>query len=164
MYQLDMLKVSGSLALRSMSPSDALGKWRAWENHLFSLREQDPKLSFSSTGDKDLPEVSPPKTPWPKATKFNIQALLTLHYVAEQGFLEEELLDSAKEFNFPLKMVHGQHDCICPAENARNLASAVGSNAELLLTNAGHSQWDAENIDAFVRATDEIASECLVTC
>lgn len=148
----------------SMSPSDALGKWRAWENHLFSLREQDPKLSFSSTGDKDLPEVSPPKTPWPKATKFNIQALLTLHYVAEQGFLEEELLDPAKEFNFPLKMVHGQHDCICPAENARNLASAVGSNAELLLTNAGHSQWDADNIDAFVRATDEIASECLVTC
>ena len=152
------------MKLRSISPSDALGKWRAWENHLFSLRERNPKLSVPSTNTVDLSDVRPPKDPWPKATKFNIQALLTLHYVAERGFLQgTELLDAAAEFNFPLKLIHGQCDCICPAENARNLASAVGSNAELLLTNAGHSQWDAENIDAFVRATDEIASDCLVT-
>mgnify|MGYP002803575375 CR=1 FL=1 len=153
----------------SISPSDALGKWRAWENHLFSLRERNPKLgtvpSTNTVDFVDLSDVRPPKDPWPKATKFNIQALLTLHYVAERGFLQgTELLDAAAEFNFPLKLIHGQCDCICPAENARTLASAVGSNAELLLTNAGHSQWDAENIDAFVRATDEIASDCLVTC
>lgn len=131
---------------------------------MFALRHQNPELS-SGTEDvlSDLPEVKPPKSPWPKAGKFNIQALLTLHYVAERGFLKEPLLDSAKDFDFPLKLIHGQCDCICPAENARNLASAVGSNAKLFLTNGGHSQWDSENIDAFVQATDEIASECLVT-
>jgi len=166
---LNEAKASGGMKLRSISPSDALGKWRAWENHLFSLRERNPKLgtvpSTNTVDFVDLSDVRPPKDPWPKATKFNIQALLTLHYVAERGFLQgTELLDAAAEFNFPLKLIHGQCDCICPAENARTLASAVGSNAELLLTNAGHSQWDAENIDAFVRATDEIASDCLVTC
>lgn len=149
-----------------MSPSDALGKWRAWENHLFSLREKEPQLSEASDSSEDhLKDIRPPTKPWPKASKFNIQALLTLHYVAERGFLDElELLQEAGGFDFPLKLIHGKCDCICPCENARDLAAVVGENAELLLTNGGHSQWDSENIDAFVRATDEIASEMLVTC
>ena len=85
--------------------------------------------------------------------------------MAERGFFPEgsELLDSAASFNFPLKLVHGRNDCICPVANAKDLARAVGPEAELLLTDGGHSQWDSENIDAFVRATDQVASECLVS-
>ena len=149
---------------RSISPSDALSKWRAWENHLFSQRATDLRLKASSL-QSDLPAATPPKAPWPKASKFNVQALLTLHYVAERGFFPEgsELLDSAVSFNFPLKLVHGRNDCICPVANAKDLARAVGPEAELLLTDGGHSQWDSENIDAFVRATDQVASECLVS-
>ena len=109
--------------------------------------------------------MTAPSEPWPEAGKFNVQALLTLHYVAERGFFPEgcELLDSTASFDFPLKLVHGRNDCICPAVNATDLAQAVGPNAELLLTEGGHSQWDAENIDAFVRATDQVATECLVS-
>ena len=150
--------------LRSVSPTDALSKWRAWENHLFAQRAKSLKLQPSKLSS-DLPEAKVPAKPWPKPGKFNVQALLTLHYVAERGFFPEgsELLDSAAAFAFPLKLVHGQNDCICPAVNAEDLARAVGPSAELLLTDGGHSQWDAGNIDAFVRATDQVAAECLVS-
>ncbi|CAE7211030.1 PORA [Symbiodinium microadriaticum] len=141
----------------SVSPTDALSKWRAWENHLFAQRAKNLKLQPSKLSS-DLPEAKVPAKPWPKPGKFNVQALLTLHYVAERGFFPEgsELLDSAATFAFPLKLVHGQNDCICPAVNAEDLARAVGPSAELLLTDGGHSQWDAGNIDAFVRATDQV--------
>eukprot|EP00439_Symbiodinium_sp_Y106_P054371 s887_g7.t1 len=143
----------------SVSPTDALSKWRAWENHLFAQRAKSLKLQPSKLSS-DLPEAKVPAKPWPKPGKFNVQALLTLHYVAERGFFPEgsELLDSAAAFAFPLKLVHGQNDCICPAVNAEDLARAVGPSAELLLTDGGHSQWDAGNIDAFVRATDQVAA------
>ena len=143
---------------RSMSPSDALGKWRAWENHLFFLRER-PQLDPAGTVNEHvtLPAASPPEKPWPAATTSDIQALLTMHYVAERGFLQDvDLLDAAAGFDFPLRLIHGQCDCVCPVQSAKDLASAVGSNAELLLTTAGHSQWDKENIHEFVGATDEI--------
>ncbi|CAE7776376.1 PIP [Symbiodinium sp. CCMP2456] len=148
----------------SVSPTDALSKWRAWENHLFAQRAKNLKLQPSKLSS-DLPEAKVPAKPWPKPGKFNVQALLTLHYVAERGFFPEgsELLDSAAAFAFPLKLVHGQNDCICPAVNAEDLARAVGPSAELLLTDGGHSQWDVGNIDAFVRATDQVAAECLVS-
>ncbi|CAJ1390499.1 unnamed protein product [Effrenium voratum] len=151
---------------KSMKPAEALAKWRAWENKLFALRESDPELPPPAEAGVCLLDADPPEKPWSEPGKFNIQALLTLHYVAERGFLPDgfELLDSAPLFNFPLKLIHGRCDCICPVSNAKDLAAAVGSSAELLLTDAGHSQWDAENVDAFVKATDQVAQDCLVSC
>eukprot|EP00931_Biecheleriopsis_adriatica_P092137 TRINITY_DN65960_c0_g1_i1.p1 TRINITY_DN65960_c0_g1~~TRINITY_DN65960_c0_g1_i1.p1 ORF type:complete len:467 (+),score=80.90 TRINITY_DN65960_c0_g1_i1:132-1532(+) len=150
----------------SMSPDDALGKWRAWENHLFALRKSSATLPAPTVSAElvEPPPVAAPRKAWAKPSNFSTQALLTIHYVAEGGFFDpnSELLDSVADFDFPLKLVHGRNDCICPVANARDLAAAAGPCAELLLTDGGHSQWDAENIDAFVRATDCIAEELLV--
>lgn len=94
------------------------------------------------------------------------QALLEMHYVHHQGFLLEdvtlgqvpmELLEVAKGFPFTGVLVHGAGDAVCPVENAEDLASSW-SGAELCVTEGGHSQWDAPNIDAFVLATDAFAA------
>lgn len=95
-----------------------------------------------------------------------MQALLTIHYVAERAFFPPgfELLDAASGFHFPLKLIHGRNDKICPVANAESLARAAPPGmAELLLTDAGHSQWDSANINAFVRATDALAAKQFLT-
>eukprot|EP00419_Tripos_fusus_P009434 CAMPEP_0172659978 /NCGR_PEP_ID=MMETSP1074-20121228/3819_1 /TAXON_ID=2916 /ORGANISM="Ceratium fusus, Strain PA161109" /LENGTH=462 /DNA_ID=CAMNT_0013475573 /DNA_START=82 /DNA_END=1466 /DNA_ORIENTATION=+ len=154
----------------AMSPRDAMGKWWQWEAKLITARDP-PALSrqpLASCSDVELPPADPPTGPWQDMLMWlasffmgnmAVQALLTMHYVAERAFFLPgfELLDAARLFSFPIDVVHGRNDCICPVENAKDLV-AVAPSATLHVTDAGHSQWDANNVDAFVRATDHIAT------
>jgi proline iminopeptidase len=53
--------------------------------------------------------------------------------------------------------VHGRYDVVCPLANAWDLTK-VWPKAKLEITPAsGHSAFEAENVDALVRATDSFA-------
>lgn len=149
-----------------LSPRDAMTRWTTWENKLF--QETAPaELALADCVPTPLLEPSQkmrpkPERPWAGDSAFcSSQAMLTMHYVAERAFLEEDLLEAAKKFSFPLEIVHGRNDCICPKDNAVLLAASA-PNARLHLTDGGHSQWDSQNIDAFVTATDTLAKELFV--
>ncbi|CAE8709532.1 unnamed protein product [Polarella glacialis] len=150
---------------KQLSPRDAVSRWLAWEGALSAARPRDGfQLAAcepqASPGRQPELKAEAPTEAWPIADQFMAgQALLTMHYVAERGFLEESLLEAASTFRFPIDLIHGRHDCVCPRANAEDLASAAPGFARLHLTDAGHSQWDSWNIDAFVRATDALAAE-----
>lgn len=150
-----------------LSPSEAVRKWQEWENCLFATSARRVQLlgPAMAASPKVPLEASPPSKPWPELGIHSMQALLTIHYVAERAFFPPgfELLDAVRDFRFPLKVVHGRGDCICPVANAEDLRAAGQPGCvELLLTEGGHSQWDPLNVNAFVRATDNLADTVLV--
>eukprot|EP00443_Scrippsiella_acuminata_P023371 CAMPEP_0115364430 /NCGR_PEP_ID=MMETSP0270-20121206/103764_1 /TAXON_ID=71861 /ORGANISM="Scrippsiella trochoidea, Strain CCMP3099" /LENGTH=434 /DNA_ID=CAMNT_0002787127 /DNA_START=84 /DNA_END=1387 /DNA_ORIENTATION=+ len=144
-----------------MKPQDAVQRWVSWEMTLMSAKPPTPNegsgkgASVDPSAGAASRRREPPTTPW--AGLHASQALLTMHYVVERGFFPANfaLLEEARNFGFPLRIVHGRKDCVCPMKNAKDLAE----DADLLLTDGGHSQWDSANIDAFVSATDELCAQ-----
>ncbi len=82
------------------------------------------------------------------------------HYFVNGGFFEEEgqlLRDAHRIADIPGVIVHGRYDVVCPIQNAWELHKAW-PKAELIVTpGSGHSAFEAENVDALVRATDSFA-------
>ena len=82
------------------------------------------------------------------------------HYFVNGGFFEVEdqlLRDAHKIAHIPGVIVHGRYDVVCPLANAWELHKAW-PKAQLQITPAsGHSAFEAENVDALVRATDSFA-------
>jgi proline iminopeptidase len=82
------------------------------------------------------------------------------HYFVNGGFFEAEdqlLRDVHRIADIPGVIVQGRYDVVCPAQSAWELHKAW-PKAELVITPAsGHSAFEAENVDALVRATDRFA-------
>ena len=82
------------------------------------------------------------------------------HYFVNGGFFEVEdqlLRDAHRIADIPGVIVHGRYDVVCPLRNAWDLHRAW-PKAHLEITPvSGHSAFEAENIDALVRATDRFA-------
>lgn len=82
------------------------------------------------------------------------------HYFVHSGFFEVDdqlLRDAPRIAHIPTFIVHGRYDVVCPVQNAWDLKQAL-PQAELVITPAsGHSAFEAENVDALVRATDRFA-------
>jgi len=54
-------------------------------------------------------------------------------------------------------IVHGRYDVVCPLQNAWELHKAWPKSTLEISPASGHSAFEAENIDALVRATDRFA-------
>jgi proline iminopeptidase len=82
------------------------------------------------------------------------------HYFVNGGFFEAQdqlLRDAGRIADIPGVIVHGRYDVVCPLQNAWDLHKAW-PKAQLLVTpTSGHSAFEAENVDALVRATDAFA-------
>ena len=82
------------------------------------------------------------------------------HYFVNSGFFEVDdqlLRDAGNLADIPGVIVHGRYDVVCPVQNATDLHKAW-PKAELVITPAsGHSAFEAETVDALVRATDAFA-------
>jgi proline iminopeptidase len=82
------------------------------------------------------------------------------HYFVNGGFFEVEdqlLRDAYRIVDIPGVIVQGRYDVVCPAQSAWELHQ-VWPKAEFTVTpTSGHSAFEAENVDALVRATDRFA-------
>jgi proline iminopeptidase len=82
------------------------------------------------------------------------------HYFTNAGFFEVDdqlLRDAYRMVDIPGVIVHGRYDVVCPVQSAFDLHQ-VWPKAELVVTpTSGHSAFEAENVDALVRATDRFA-------
>ena len=82
------------------------------------------------------------------------------HYFVNGGFFEVEdqlLRDAYKITDIPGVIVHGRYDVVCPIQNAWELHQAWPKSELMISPTSGHSAFEAENIDALVRATDRFA-------
>jgi proline iminopeptidase len=82
------------------------------------------------------------------------------HYFVNGGFFEVEdqlLRDADKITDIPGVIVHGRYDVVCPIQNAWELHQAWPKSELMISPTSGHSAFEAENIDALVRATDRFA-------
>lgn len=82
------------------------------------------------------------------------------HYFVNGGFFEVEdqlLRDAHRMADIPGVIVHGRYDVVCPVANAWDLHKAWPKARLQISPTSGHSAFEAENIDALVRATDAFA-------
>ena len=122
---------------------EAARAWSVWEAATSFLR-QDPGFIDAH-----------------KADAFALAfARIECHYFVNGGFFEVEdqlLRDAPRIAGIPGVIVHGRYDVVCPIANAWELHKAW-PKAKLEITPAsGHSAFEAENVDALVRATDAFA-------
>jgi proline iminopeptidase len=114
--------------------------WSVWEGSTSFLRQDDDFIDSHEDA------------------KFALAfARIECHYFVNGGFFEVEdqlLRDAHRIANIPGVIVHGRYDVVCPIQNAWDLHKAW-PKAKLEITPAsGHSAFEAENVDALVRATD----------
>ena len=126
---------------------EAARRWSIWEGGTRYL--EVPKDYADSHGDAQF------------ALAF---ARIENHYFVNKGFFEVDdqlLRDVDRIRDIPGVIVHGRYDVVCPVANAWDLHKAW-PKAELMISpTAGHSAFEAENIDALIRATDQFAPKAL---
>jgi proline iminopeptidase len=59
--------------------------------------------------------------------------------------------------HIPCEIVHGRYDVVCPVQSAFDLHAAWPKSELRVSPEAGHSAFEAQNIDGLVRATDGFA-------
>ena len=82
------------------------------------------------------------------------------HYFVNGGFFEVEdqlLRDAHRIADIPGVIVHGRYDVVCPLANAWDLHKAWPKARLEISPTSGHSAFEAENVDALVRATQALA-------
>jgi proline iminopeptidase, Neisseria-type subfamily len=82
------------------------------------------------------------------------------HYFVNGGFFEVEdqlLRDAPRIADIPGVIVQGRYDVVCPVQSAWELHKAWPKATLTITPSAGHSAFEAENVDALVRATDAFA-------
>ena len=87
-------------------------------------------------------------------------ARIECHYFVNGGFfvVEDQLLRDAHRIkDIPGVIVHGRYDVVCPIANAWDLHQAWPKAKLEISPASGHSAFEAENVDALVRATDGFA-------
>lgn len=74
---------------------------------------------------------------------FFAHAIIVAHYMVNKFFIEDNYIwrNSEKLRNFPMSIVHGIHDKICPISNATRLHEAVPGSL-LFIEEGGHSSLD----------------------
>lgn len=122
---------------------DAARAWSIWEGATSYLRIPD---DYADThGDPAF------------ALAF---ARIENHYFVNGGFFEVEgqlLRDAHRIADIPGVIVHGRYDVVCPVQNAFDLHAVWPASKLVISPASGHSAFEAENVDALVRATDRFA-------
>ncbi|MGH8091037.1 MAG: prolyl aminopeptidase [Rudaea sp.] len=84
-------------------------------------------------------------------------ARIECHYFVNRGFLEcdDQLLRDAHELkNIPAVIVQGRYDVVCPMRSAWDLHRAWPEADLRIVSDAGHSAFEAGNTHELIEATD----------
>jgi proline iminopeptidase len=125
-------KIAGSYFLDKMkSGSEEEKKKYAYELELYG--------SILNLPDKPVSYLEKELTKRP----FFAHAIIVAHYMVNKFFIEDNYIWSniIKLRHFPMSIVHGAHDAICPISNATRLHEAVPAS-KLYIEEGGHSSLD----------------------
>jgi proline iminopeptidase len=130
-----IIPVYGKLLRDRKTRKAAAIAWNRWESAVSYLR---PTL----TNIKD-------------DSNFSL-AIFENHYVKHNAWLAPgQLLRAAKRMRFPVQIIQGRYDMVCPAASAIALHDAL-PNSQLTLTIAGHAGFEPETAAALRAATDRL--------
>jgi len=102
----------------------AASKWWGWESAVSTLRPHKDK--------------TPP-------TKITTLALLENHYFAHNAWLRPgQLIAAARKMRFPVWIVQGRYDVVCPPASAWALSQVLPDLRQLTFTIAGHAATEPE--------------------
>lgn len=118
--------------------------WSAWEGNCSKLRPSPDALA--------------------KFTKpHNALALsrIELHYFMNKGFIDENHILNNMHLikDIPGLIIHGRYDMVCPLNNALALHQQWPAAELHIVRDSGHSASEPGNIDALVRATQDVAKK-----
>jgi len=119
----------------------AAARWWAWEETLSHL---DPR----------------PDCKGPKENERQVESLAVLehHYFSNNAWLKpKQLLRAARHMSFPVIIVQGRYDLVCPPASAVALANAL-PQADLRMTVAGHAASEPATAKALKQALTEMES------
>lgn len=112
-----------------------------WENY-------EERLSY---------EITPPRMTMDDLDDNLIAAaIIETEYFTNLLFLEpDQLVNRANRLRkIPAMIIQGRHDVLCPMENAYRLHEAWPEAEFIISEGAGHSAYDAQNLDKLIQATD----------
>ncbi len=120
----------------------AAKSWSAWEGNCSRLRPSADAMA--------------------KFTKpHNALALsrIETHFFLNKGFIKEnQILDAMDAIkDIPGRIIHGRYDMICPLTSAVELHNAWPASELHIVREAGHSASEPGNVDALIRATQDVA-------
>ncbi|WP_440874777.1 prolyl aminopeptidase [Thalassotalea sp. PLHSN55] len=116
--------------------------WFLWELRLSSIEQQH--VDKSHVHD---------------AHQAHCMALISSHYFINHSFISGNyIVDHLDKIqSIPAIIIHGRYDMVCPLTSVNSLVS-LWENAQLhILPVAGHSAFEKQTIDAFCKATDNMA-------
>ncbi len=120
----------------------AAARWWAWEETLSHLNP--------------LPVCR--KGPTDNAKMVESLAVLEHHYFSNNAWLKpKQLLRAARHMSFPVIIVQGRYDLVCPPASAIALANAL-PQADLRMTVAGHAASEPATAKALKQAVSEMES------
>lgn len=83
-------------------------------------------------------------------------AVLENHYFSHNAWIRPgQLLHAAKHFTFPVHIVQGRYDLVCPPASAVSLAGAI-PHSTLTLTEAGHAAFEPATAAALKEAVAKL--------
>ena len=85
-------------------------------------------------------------------------ALLEQHYFSHMAWIQPgQLLTAAAKWRFPVEIIQGRYDLVCPPASAFSLASAMGPRyATLTWTIAGHAATETDTASALRLAVERL--------
>ena len=106
-------------------------------------------------------EYEPPNQDQHVTIKMVQQVRMELHYAKNRYFIaENQILEHCAELHgFPVIIIHGRNDLVCPMEAGYRLHQALPGAEFVVLSNAGHVARGRQMIDALVTATDRMAKQ-----
>lgn len=126
----------------------------AWWKYEASLSHLQPRKDTTSTKQRAVVNMSDSEY---STKQTEALAVLENHYFIHNAWIHKnQLLRAATRMHFPVHIVQGSYDLICPASSAVALAAALPS-ATLNLTHAGHAA--SESAKALKAAVKKILAD-----
>ena len=134
-------RLTGEDELAQMAAAKA---WSAWEANCSKLRPSAEAMARFTKPHNAL-----------------AMSRIEIHYFMNKGFIaENQILDNmASIAEIPGLIIHGRYDMVCPLNNALDLHNHWTNSALHIVREAGHSASEPGNIDALIRASQEIAKK-----
>jgi proline iminopeptidase len=126
-----------------LAKMNAAKHWSTWEGRCATLKPNPNIVNAFANAHLALP-----------------LARIEAHYFINNCFVNEnQIVDNMEAlFDIPAVIIHGRYDMVCALDNAICLKRAWPEAKLQIVRDAGHASRDPGNLDALVRATDEMAT------
>ena len=95
----------------------------------------------------------------PRNTTIVLTTRIQLHYWQNNAFIENSQMFEGRNDTFPIKLVHGQLDFVCPLAFARRANESLPNSSLRIVPLAGHAFDDKALLSALREEIDQMAIE-----